>query len=304
MPTGEQIAVSIAAGARELLDAERAGEGLAGLAARAGNLAALVECYLPVLVHRERANGTNWPEVAEATGISVAQARGRWTLARLARLCAPVQGTHACDAAAALDMRRHATGEGASQPARARLVEALSFLRRTSGMSLSTLQRNTALDMNDLKAVMCGERVPSWLETGLLAAALGAVPADMRHLWECAAGVEPELATMTSTTARLALRRATRGIYLAAGCPPPAVVAGTARTVSTEGVEEVLDGETPVLWTSLAAVVSALEGDVRTVHGLWRAAWGTAPQRRPATSAADPSVHPAVGSRPARRERR
>ncbi|MFC4035138.1 hypothetical protein ACFO3J_27240 [Streptomyces polygonati] len=278
--TGGEVAERIAEASAALLEAERAGAALAELMSRFNDVAEQMEGYLPSAVHRARRDGAGWDDVALAAGVTVAAARGRWNAARVIRRV-PTPATRSPGTSPSAALAAGGSGAGASGDLRARrqLVEALAFLQRSRAVSASAIEQATGLSAREVQAVLSGAQLPTWPELGLVAGALGAVPADLRQLWVWGGG--HTAVPRTPDGAAEAFRQAVRGLHLAAGCPSAAALIERADgDITIPTAAGILRGEIPSRWEPAAAVVAALGGDASRVRPLWRAAG------RPGTRAA------------------
>ncbi|MBT2529923.1 helix-turn-helix transcriptional regulator [Streptomyces sp. ISL-99] len=269
---GRPIAEDLQGLAAGLLAAEYGGQDLETLLRLAGNLAREVEHYAAAAVSDARSAGAGWEQVARAAQISVPTARTRWNdqevMRRMKRRAADKAAVHDGDAGG---QSVADTGQSAARAGR-RLASALSYLHRTSGLTIREVAEETGLSASYVSRILSGERTPTWSVTSALATAFGGEPEQVSVLWESAHSMTP-VARQPFPHQAGRLRSALWGLYLAAARPDTAHLCRICPGVLTpEVVEDLLSGDLLPDWETTGAFVSALGGWPADIRPLWEEA--------------------------------
>ncbi|MEW2400272.1 helix-turn-helix transcriptional regulator [Streptomyces sp. NPDC046862] len=271
-PLGRRIAEDLQALAAALLEAEYDGRPLAELLRYADEVTREVECYTAAAVHDARNQGADWKQVAAAAQVSATTARTRWAESRVqTRL-----KRRAAERAAVRQPHASPAGEGAplskaAERASAKLASALSYLHRSSSLTIKEVAEQTTLSPSYVSRILSGERKPTWPVVHALVELFGEDPAELSVLFESAHGLVPAPRhAIPDAVARL--QAALQGLHLAAGRPQFGVIRKASRgTLSTQVISDILSGQMVPGWEQTAALVTALGGWPSDIRPLWEA---------------------------------
>ncbi|GGS72305.1 hypothetical protein GCM10010222_11380 [Streptomyces tanashiensis] len=241
---------------------------------RQSSLADLLDCarriereigrYVTAAVKDARGGGISWEEVAQAAGVQAETARLRWSAARVQRL---LHGRTRASWGPGLDHEGVGPSETHSGLPRHGLSAALCSLHRRSGMTIGEAAREADMSSPYLSRILAGERVPSWPVVHMLATIFMGDPQELRFLWEAARGVTlPTRRPVAEAAARL--HAALRGLYLAADCPDPVLLAQKT-PLSASVVRDVLAGHHIPDWHLTSQLVRQLGARPAAVRPLW-----------------------------------
>ncbi|MFI9586973.1 helix-turn-helix domain-containing protein [Streptomyces sp. NPDC052236] len=266
-PWARSLAEQLHALSAQLVEAELQSAPLGVLMEFAERLKGELACFTAAAVHDARMDGASWTDVAKATGTGAESARARWSTDRVKRLLErrarqqPVQLPRTFRPSLPGQV-----GETGALPS-GRLAAALSYLQRTSQISVAEAARQADLSSSYVSRILAGDRLPAWPVVHMLATIFGGDAGDLRALWERAQGPAGG-ARQSVDSAAEKLHGALRGLYLAAACPDPAVLcAGTG--MDPETASAVLGGEQVPDWPTTARLVAQLQAAPGDIRPLW-----------------------------------
>ncbi|MFF7205349.1 helix-turn-helix domain-containing protein [Streptomyces sp. NPDC008141] len=257
-----------------MVEAELQNAPLPTLMELAERLSSELDCYAAAAVHDARAAGVSWTEVAQATGASADSARTRWSTEKVKRLLERRARRNPLQQPGAVRPQPTPGGgttlaqpvDGGSTPA-GKLAAALSYLQRTSQVSVADAARQADLSPSYVSRILAGDRLPAWPVVHMLATIFRGNAGDVRLLWERAHG--PAASPRQSVdTAAARLHSALRGLYLAAACPALGLLCqGTG--LHPDAVRGILHGDQVPDWPSTARLVTRLQAPPADIRPLW-----------------------------------
>ncbi|WP_438289592.1 helix-turn-helix domain-containing protein [Streptomyces sp. HUAS TT7] len=193
------------------------------------------------------------------------------------------------------------TAPFAAQTPPQQLASALSFLQRRTGKPLRQTAAETGISPSHLSRLLAGARRPSWTVAKNLVAACDGNLHELRTLWENAhrpvplpalpqpapLPVLPQSAAppKESEAARIQLRDALRGLYLAADRPDLwRIRAATANTLTIGYIARALNAPHLLGWSATSRLVFALGGRPADLRPLWHTATRPAPMTPPSST--------------------
>ncbi|MGW0313987.1 helix-turn-helix domain-containing protein [Streptomyces flavidovirens] len=272
-PWGRSLAEQVNALSAALVEAELQAAPLGVLLEFAVRLENEVDCYTAAAVNDARSRGASWADVGVAAGVSADNARARWSAGAVRRLLERRAGRQPLRLPRTPHSQRPAANGGPGPSAAGgngpvgRLAGALSYLQRTSQVSVAEAARQADLSPSYVSRILAGDRLPAWPVVHMLATIFDGSADDVRVLWERAQG--PAAAPRQSVDAAAGrFRGALRGLYLAAACPEPAgLCAGT--NLSPERIRAILGGDQIPDWPTTAHLVSRLQAPPADIRPLW-----------------------------------
>ncbi|MFI6055968.1 helix-turn-helix domain-containing protein [Streptomyces violascens] len=277
-------------------------------------------------IGRGRARGQTWDQLGAPLGLSGERLRKKWPIgmitrrldnyraARAARQAGPANVSPAVpsqrrppteDADKDSDTATAAPDAGAApfaaQTPPQQLASALSFLQRRTGKPLRQTAADTGISPSHLSRLLAGTRRPSWPVAKNLVTACDGDPHEVRRLWENAHRPTTPLPAPAPPAAnpaddpeqaRIQLRDAVRGLYLAADRPDlRRIRAATANTLTSGHIECALAGPHLMGWSVTSRLVFALGGRPADLRPLWHTATRPAPMPLPPLAPSASRLH-------------
>ncbi|MFF2539550.1 hypothetical protein [Streptomyces cyaneofuscatus] len=275
------IASDIQAFAQQLLDEERRHAPLETRFKLSKLLNREIRCYLASAVQEERAAGTGWAGIGEATGVSAASARASWSETKVATILAsrPVRS-------AARQVSPQTTGSertldwafarpsGRLQRAAARVLRTyLTGLLETGPVSIDDAAAQACLPRDAITLSLGGELIASWPVTYMLAALLGGQPGILRTAWEVASG-ERLLEEQPAAEVKRCVGDMLRVLYVTAGEPDTETLSALAH-LGPDAVADALAGTRIPDWSGTERLAVAVGAEPSIVRPFWEC-WSSA----------------------------
>jgi transcriptional regulator with XRE-family HTH domain len=146
-------------------------------------------------------------------------------------------------------------------------------MQKSSGRRQRELAEKMGVHESYASRMLSGQRAPSWMHVKIMCEACGVDPAQMKPLWEVAAGVQP-----SNTEDPVAyLRTYLKGLHYALGSPgPEAILTAAQHTITAHDIDRALHGPGIPDWPVIDRLTVVLQSLPTITRPLWRRAQAAA----------------------------